>query len=153
MKRVVPAAEYSGRNLSGFPCSQEWCWKGGSLVPGECWWQVLLVLPSARECGGVSPQGPYISFRGNLKMLFVCGFCLADPSRPCCQDSLPWSVWRCSESPPLLGRGVNRWVLPCPSQSVLLTPFCSSMCSHTDLEKAAEGVLTSGISLSDLFEP
>lgn len=74
MKRVVPAAEHSVRHWSGSPCSQERCWKAGSPVPGECWWQVLLVLPSARECSGVSPQGVHISFRGNLKMLFVWGF-------------------------------------------------------------------------------
>lgn len=65
VERVVPAAEYCGRHLSGSHCRQEWCWKDGSLVPGKCWCQVLLVLPSARECSGVSPQGPHISFRGN----------------------------------------------------------------------------------------
>lgn len=41
------------------------CQGNKSLWGSVGFWQVLLVLLSDGECGGVSPQGPHVSFKGN----------------------------------------------------------------------------------------
>lgn len=77
VRRFVPTAGRSMRDPPAGRCRgppvarssagrvEALCQGSKSLWGSAGWWQVLLVLLSARECGGVLPRGPHVSFRNN----------------------------------------------------------------------------------------
>lgn len=59
---------------------------------GRCCWSCPLPRNAVE-----SPLGVLTSASEGIKKCCLSGiFCLADHSRPCCEDPLLWSAWRCS---------------------------------------------------------